>query len=77
MVKESKPKITPFKFKDIEDVRIIIKAKGKNWAIIPNENHSKENCKKVRINLAQTALQYHDIVSTPLEDIREKLKQQD
>lgn len=60
MVKESKPKITPFRFKDIEDARIIIKAKGRNWMIIPKEHQSEENCKKVRINLAQTALQYHD-----------------
>ena len=77
MTKIKEPKVVPFKFKDIEDARIIIKAKGKHWSIIPKENHTKENCKKVRINLAQTALQYHDIVATPLEDVKEKLKQQD
>lgn len=70
-----KEKEVPFETSEIEDVRIIIKAKGKNWSIVPKEGHSKELCKSMRFFGLDYVMQVHDIVSTALEDINvEKLK---
>lgn len=65
------PKITEFETSDIEDVRIIIKAKGKNFSIIPNRSTiTDEEAKQVRILMLSTILPYHFVVSTALEDLK-------
>lgn len=65
----------PFETSEIEDVRIIIKAKGKNWSITPKEDCPKETARGMRLLSADILMQFHDIVSTALEDIDvEKLK---
>jgi len=65
----------PFDASEIEDVKIIIKAKDKHWSIVPKESFSKETAKNMRILSADMLLQFHDIISTALEDINsEKLK---
>jgi hypothetical protein len=64
-----------FKQEEIEDVRIIIKAKGKNWALIPNnENAEKEDVdpKSLRIAMLSAILKVHDVVSPAIEDISRK-----
>ena len=63
----------PFKLEEIEDVRIIIKARGKNWALTPNkENAEKEDVdpKSLRIAILGAILKLHDIVTPALEDIK-------
>lgn len=59
----------PFSFSDIEDVRIIVKAKGKNYAITPKKEISKEDAKSTRIALVSVLLEDHDIVVPSLEEI--------
>lgn len=62
----------PFSFSDIEDVRIIVKAKGKNYAITPKKEISKEDAKSTRIALVSVLLEDHDIVVPSLEEINVK-----
>lgn len=65
-------KVDEFFLEDIEDVRIIIKVKGKNYGIIANEqNATKEEAKEFRIMLLRALLemQTHVIVVPALEDI--------
>ena len=68
----------PFSLSEVEDVRIIISAKGKNYGIVANkENCEKEDldAKQVRLALLSVILKIHDIVTPALEDIDpEKLK---
>jgi hypothetical protein len=65
----------PFDLEDIEDCRIIIKAKGKNYSIIPKKKFDRDMCRNLRIVLGIHAFEMHDIVDTALEDIdKEKLK---
>lgn len=69
----------PFELTDIEDVKIIIKAKGKHYSIVPREG-MREAARDSRIVLGWTALStYHAVVDTALEDIniqelKDKLK---
>lgn len=62
----------PFTFSEIEDVRIIVKAKGKNYAITPKKEVSKEDAKSIRIALVSVILEDHDIVVPSLEEINPK-----
>jgi hypothetical protein len=68
----------PFNLSEIDDVRIIISAKGKNYGIVANkEKCAKEDldAKQVRLALLSVILKIHDIVTPALEDINpEKLK---
>lgn len=66
---KDKPKEV-FNMEEIEDVRIIIKAKGKNYAITPKKEFGKEVAKQMRLLCADYALQMHDIVVPALEDIK-------
>ena len=60
----------PFEIGDIEDVRIIIYAKGKYWGIVPDRIVSDvKGAKEFRITLGYVLLQTHKIVDKPLEDI--------
>jgi hypothetical protein len=60
----------PFEEEDIEDVRIIVKAKGKHWGLVPMEYAGKDRCDKVRKMCLMICLHTHEIVDTPLEDIK-------
>lgn len=61
----------PFDISDIDDVRIILKAKGKHWSIIPREIKRDED-KNLRIELGKFLLNLYSIVSKPLEDFLTK-----
>lgn len=65
---------TPFKFEDVEDVRIIIKANGKNYSIIPKEEIGKEEAKDIKLIFARIILDYFDVVVPALEDIKKEIK---
>lgn len=67
---DNKEESIEFEIEDIEDVRIIIKAKGKHFSIIPNDNIcSRDEAKEIRITTTAILLKFHLIVSKPLEDI--------
>ena len=62
----------PFELDDIEDVRIIFKAKGKHWGIVARE--SKEDALAERLALGFTLLGTgtHVIIDCALEDVKQK-----
>lgn len=65
--------VTKFELADIEDVRIIIKAKGKNFSIIPNRDTSNDDeAKQIRIAILNVILEFHYVVSTSLEDLKQQ-----
>ena len=57
---------TPFSFSDIEDVRVIVKAKGKHYSVIGKNYDALE----VRIALLSVLLEDHYMVDTALEDLK-------
>lgn len=65
----------PFEISDIDDVRIIIKAKGKHWSIVPREIKKDED-KNFRLELGKCLLNLYSIVSKPLEDFLTKKSNQ-
>ena len=61
----------PFEFKDIEDVRIIIKAKGKHYSIMPNTDIvTKAHAREERLVCVNILLGSHVIVEPSLEEIK-------
>lgn len=64
----------PFEIDDIEDVRILIKAKGKHYSIHPDRDLiTDEEAKDLRIKiLARLVLPAHKIFDQPLENLKEK-----
>lgn len=70
MSNENKATEEAFSFDDIEDVKLIIKAKGKHYSIIPKGD--KEDAKLMRIAMLGAVLGDYYIVDTPLEDIKQK-----
>lgn len=62
--------ITEFELEEIEDVKIIIKAKGKHFSMIPKEDISADDAKAYRVASALLSLQHHTIVNTALEDLK-------
>ena len=68
-IAETKP--NTFEQKDVDDVRIIIYAKGKHYGIVPNhEMCDSEQAKKIRIEILNILLKFHFIVEPALEDIK-------
>lgn len=66
-------KIQAFTTDEIEDVRIIIKAKGKHWALIPKKSEcTPDEAKEIRIGLLTVVCEFHDVVDMALEDIPSK-----
>lgn len=59
----------PFNLSDIEDVRVIIKAKGNNYSIVPKED--KDEALGLRIASCLVLLDSHAIVTPSLEEIKE------
>lgn len=59
---------------DIEDVKIIITAKGKNYSLVPNANIcTNEEARQMRIAIGQLAFASHFVCSTALEDLKAKI----
>jgi hypothetical protein len=59
-----------FEMSEIDDVRIIVRVKNKNYAITPNKDVcTSEFAKDLRISLLNLVLQYHCIVNPAIEDI--------
>jgi hypothetical protein len=70
--KNNKPDL-PFDLSEVDDVRIIICAKGKHYGIVPNKENCKEfdvDAKQMRLALLNAMLKIHDIVTPALEDIK-------
>ena len=63
-------KAPPFKVEDIEDVRIIIKAKGKHYVLVSKSRKDDITNKSLRILVCRIILETHAIVELPLEKIR-------
>jgi uncharacterized lipoprotein YbaY len=58
---------------EIEDVRIIIKAKGKHWAITPKKSEcTAEEARQIRIGLLAIVCEFHYVVDVSLEDMPSK-----
>ena len=70
MAKDQEPDI-----KDIDDARVILKIKGKSYAVLPNEEVlSKEDARAMRIVFALELLKSHYVVTPSLEEISKKHK---
>jgi len=70
-----KEEIKTFEQSDIEDIRIIIKAKGKHWGLIANKENEKKHgitLKNLKMSLIPGFLQLADVVTPALEDIDKK-----
>jgi hypothetical protein len=68
--------IDPFTSEDIEDVRVIIKAKGKHWGMVPKKEYTAQEAKEIRIELMRVLFVFHTVVDTALEDLNtDELKQ--
>jgi hypothetical protein len=61
----------PFEEEDIEDVRIIVKAKGKTWSLAPKEGQN-ERAVTVRKMCLMICLHSHFIVTPSIEDKKKK-----
>jgi hypothetical protein len=62
---------TPFELKDIEDVRIIIKAKGKHYSIMPNKDVVTDEIGRAqRRSCLHLLMESHVIVEPSLEEIK-------
>lgn len=61
--------MNPFEEEDIEDVRIIIKAKGKNWSLSPMDGQ-EDRALQVRKMCLMISLHSHFMVTPALEDIK-------
>ena len=57
----------PFTLDEIEDVKIIVKAKGKHYGIVPKED--KEEAKNMRISILAILINSHFVVDKSLEEI--------
>ena len=60
----------PFTFSDIEDVHIMIKAKGKLYPIVTNlEKVTPEDTKKVRLAMLEILLETHVVVDRSIDEL--------
>ena len=57
----------PFTLDEIEDVKIIVKAKGKHYGIVPKAD--KEEAKNMRISILAILINSHFVVDKSLEEI--------
>lgn len=60
----------PFEVEEIEDVRIIIKAKGKHWGLTTQKEVDSETGAGIRKLFLLACLDSHEIVTPALEDIK-------
>lgn len=60
----------PFTLDDVEDVRVIIKAKGKHYGLVPKRDACTEDeAKEIRIGLLSLLTAFHYVVDKALEDL--------
>lgn len=59
---------SPFTLYDIEDVKLIVKANGKHYGIIPKGD--RDMARLVRIALLTEVLHDYFVVDTPLESLK-------
>ena len=57
----------PFEIEDIDNVHVIIEAKGKTWVMTPKRGRSSEN---INITLAVMLLESHNVVEPCLEEMK-------
>jgi len=69
----NKPTKPPFEIKDVEDVRIIIKAKGKHFSIVPKKSKAKEAGIQ-RLACLYIVMESHDVLDKPLEEFKDEDK---
>lgn len=69
MEKTLEERVAPFTFDDIEDVKIIVKANGQHWGILPKGN--KEEAKLMRIAMLGALMNEYYVVDKPLEEINQ------
>lgn len=72
--KVDRPK--PFEFDEIEDVRIIIKAKGKHYGILPKGEIGEKVAKEIRKEVLSILIPTHYVVDGALEDLAQKNQQE-
>jgi len=73
-----KYKNQPFTEDDIQDVRIIIKANDKHYALVPDEHIAdRKECSAVRKLALKQALTCHNIVTKSLEEAGKELRVED
>lgn len=61
-----------FPIGDIEDVRILLKVKGKHYSLVTQKGLDKDNTRLFRIQLGVLALSFHEVILPSLEEIKEK-----
>jgi hypothetical protein len=66
--------ILAFTTDEIEDVRIVVKAKGKHWGLVPKKEYTKDEAREIRIALLKVVFEFHAVVDTALEDLSEAIK---
>lgn len=66
--KSKEQKEETFTLEEIEDVKIIIKAKGKHFGLVPKEG--EEEARLMRIGMAIAMLEGHFVVSKSLESLK-------
>jgi len=62
----------PFEIDDIEDVRIIFKAKGKHWGIVERESTEDALAERLAVGFTLLGTGTHVIIDCALEDIKNK-----
>ena len=59
-----------FDFNEIDDVRIIIKAKGRSWGIVAKDKSKKQQAQNTRLSILAFLLNDHVVITPALEDIK-------
>lgn len=62
-----------FEMNDIEDVSIIIKAKGKHFGMVKNSDTTAEQFTELKKGMLGVILPFACVISTPLEEIKSKI----
>lgn len=63
--------IPEFSIDEIEDVRIIIKANGKHYGIVPKSELLREEAKLTRVAMLTVIFENHAVVNKALEDLNQ------
>jgi len=63
-----------FNIKDIQDIRIIIVANGKRYALTPKKELDPDVCRDFRITIGTAALLYHRVVLPSLDDLKKQIE---
>lgn len=65
----------PFELTDIQDAKIIVKAGDKHYSFLPKDKDNKWHCQQVRVAMILAIIEddNHVIITTPLEEVENKL----